>query len=277
MHPILNNRLALLCLSCVALGLPALAGSAAKPAAKGAASVDGARIAAADSEPQNWLAHGRTYGEQRFSPLRQVNDGNVEKLGLAWSYATGTRRGLQATPIVVDGTMYTTGVWSVVYALDAKTGAELWTFDPQVPRGHWRADERAVMRRARARRDVLAKIPAAHAAALRRDQFALLQLPDHLDHQFQQHLLLGLRETGDDRHEAAGPCLGHALAPGRGLQRDGAAVRGIGVLAQQRLSFQRGDGVAGRGLADADMGGRGGEPCTLWAAGDEAQNVGLGR
>ena len=84
--------------------------------------MDGARIAAADAEPQNWLAHGRTYGEQRFSPLRQVNDGNVEKLGLAWSYATGTRRGLQATPIVVDGTMYTTGVWSVVYALDAKTG-----------------------------------------------------------------------------------------------------------------------------------------------------------
>jgi quinohemoprotein ethanol dehydrogenase len=134
MHPIQQNRLAILCASFVALALPALAGGAVKPAAKGAASVDGARITAADTEPQNWLAHGRTYGEQRFSPLRQVNDGNVEKLGLAWSYATGTRRGLQATPIVVDGTMYTTGVWSVVYALDAKTGAELWTFDPQVPR-----------------------------------------------------------------------------------------------------------------------------------------------
>jgi quinohemoprotein ethanol dehydrogenase len=134
MHPIQHNRLAILCTAFVALALPALAGSAAKPTAKGAAGVDGARIAAADTEPQNWLAHGRTYGEQRFSPLRQVNDGNVEKLGLAWSYATGTRRGLQATPIVVDGTMYATGVWSVVYALDAKTGAELWTFDPQVPR-----------------------------------------------------------------------------------------------------------------------------------------------
>ncbi len=134
MRPIQHYRHAILCMSFVALALPALAGSAAKPAAKGAAGVDGARIAAADTEPQNWLAHGRTYGEQRFSPLRQVNDGNIEKLGLAWSYATGTRRGLQATPIVVDGTMYTTGVWSVVYALDAKTGAELWTFDPQVPR-----------------------------------------------------------------------------------------------------------------------------------------------
>jgi len=100
----------------------------------GAATVDGARIVAADSEPQNWLAHGRTYGEQRYSPLAQVNDGNVGKLGLAWSYATGTTRGLQASPIVVDGTMYTTGVWSVVWALDAKTGKELWKYDPEVPR-----------------------------------------------------------------------------------------------------------------------------------------------
>jgi len=99
-----------------------------------AAAVDGARIAAADSEPQNWLAHGRTYGEQRYSPLAQINDGNVEKLGLAWAYATGTMRGLQATPIVVDGSMYTTGVWSVVWALDAKTGRELWKYDPEVPK-----------------------------------------------------------------------------------------------------------------------------------------------
>ena len=96
--------------------------------------VDGARIAAADSEPGNWLAHGRTYGEQRYSPLAQVNSNNVEQLGLAWSYATGTLRGLQATPIVVDGIMYTTGVWSVVYALDARTGEEIWKYDPMVPR-----------------------------------------------------------------------------------------------------------------------------------------------
>lgn len=99
-----------------------------------AAGVDTQRIIAADSDPQNWLAHGRTYAEQRYSPLRAINDGNVEKLGLAWSYATGTRRGLQATPIVVDGRMYTTGVWSVVYALDARNGRELWKYDPQVPR-----------------------------------------------------------------------------------------------------------------------------------------------
>jgi quinohemoprotein ethanol dehydrogenase len=102
--------------------------------AAAAAPVTGERIVAADSEPQNWLAHGRTYGEQRFSPLAQIDDRNVGSLGLAWSYATGTTRGLQATPVIVDGRMYATGVWSVVYALDAKTGKPLWTYDPQVPR-----------------------------------------------------------------------------------------------------------------------------------------------
>jgi quinohemoprotein ethanol dehydrogenase len=121
---------------CVALLFCCAAGAAPEngSTAGGAATVDGARIAAADREPQNWLTHGRTYGEQRYSPLTQINDGNVEKLGLAWSFATATTRGLQATPIVVDGTMYTTGTWSVVWALDAKTGRELWKYDPEVPR-----------------------------------------------------------------------------------------------------------------------------------------------
>jgi quinohemoprotein ethanol dehydrogenase len=114
------------------LALLALAALVAQPGA--AAPVTGPRIVAADREPQNWLAHGRTYGEQRYSPLEQVNDGNVGRLGLAWSFRTGTTRGLQATPLVIDGRLYATGVWSVVYALDAKTGAELWQYDPQVPR-----------------------------------------------------------------------------------------------------------------------------------------------
>jgi PQQ-dependent dehydrogenase (methanol/ethanol family) len=95
--------------------------------------LDGARIAAADGEPQNWLAHGRTYGEQRFSPLAKINADNVKDLGLAWTYDTGTNRGLEASPIVVDGVMFATGSWSKVYALDAKTGEELWTYDPEVP------------------------------------------------------------------------------------------------------------------------------------------------
>src|SRR5262245_27481361 len=78
------------------------------------AQVDGARIAAADREPQNWLSHGRTYSEQRFSPLARINAGNVGQLGLAWSLdiKSRTARGLESTPIVVDGIMYTSGAWS---------------------------------------------------------------------------------------------------------------------------------------------------------------------
>ncbi len=102
--------------------------------ATGFANVDGTRIRNADAEPQNWLAHGRTYAEQRFSPLKQIHAGNVSRLGPAWSFLTGTKRGLEATPIVVDGVLYATGTWSVVYALDAATGRLLWRHDPQVPR-----------------------------------------------------------------------------------------------------------------------------------------------
>jgi quinohemoprotein ethanol dehydrogenase len=66
--------------------------------------------------------YGRTNDEQRFSPLKQINDQNVQKLGLVWSHEFGTNRGLEATPLVVNGVIYTTGEWSVVYALNARTG-----------------------------------------------------------------------------------------------------------------------------------------------------------
>jgi quinohemoprotein ethanol dehydrogenase len=78
--------------------------------------------------------YGRTNDEQRFSPLNQVNEQNVSKLGLIWSHEFGTTRGLEATPLVVNGVIYTTGEWSVVYAIDARTGRLLWTYDPKVPR-----------------------------------------------------------------------------------------------------------------------------------------------
>ncbi len=96
------------------------------------AMLDHQRLVAAGSEQGNWLAHGRTYDEKRFSPLTQINDQNVQQLGLAWHYDTGHNRGLEATPIVINGVIYSTGNWSVVYANDAKTGELLWQFDPQV-------------------------------------------------------------------------------------------------------------------------------------------------
>jgi len=96
--------------------------------------VDAERLANADAEPENWLAHGRTSSEQRYSPLDQINDSNVGDLGLAWFSDLDTSRGQQASPIVVDGMMYTTSAWSKVQALDAKTGQLKWQYDPEVPK-----------------------------------------------------------------------------------------------------------------------------------------------
>jgi quinohemoprotein ethanol dehydrogenase len=97
-----------------------------------AANVDSERLIEADGEPGSWMSYGRTYDEQRFSPLDQINDQNAKALGLAWSHDLETARGVEATSIVVDGVMYTTSSWSIVLALDARTGALLWTFDPKV-------------------------------------------------------------------------------------------------------------------------------------------------
>ncbi len=98
--------------------------------------IDTKRILAADDAPGDWLSYGRDYGEQRFSPLTQVNKQTIGDLELAWSFDMYTNRGLEASPIIVDGIMYMTGSWSVVFAVDAKTGEEIWSYDPEVP-GDW--------------------------------------------------------------------------------------------------------------------------------------------
>ena len=95
--------------------------------------VTASRLTHADAEPQNWLAAGHDYSDTRFSPLAAINDRNVERLRLAWFYDLDTHRGQEATPVVVDGVMYTTSAWSKVQALDAATGRLLWNFDPKVP------------------------------------------------------------------------------------------------------------------------------------------------
>ena len=86
---------------------------------------------------EDWPMHGRTAYEDRFSPLSEIDRNSVSRLGLAWSYATGSNRGLEATPLVIDGVLYATASWSIVFALDAKTGRELWRHDPKVP--GWKA------------------------------------------------------------------------------------------------------------------------------------------
>lgn len=94
--------------------------------------IDDATLRRANTRPRDWLTHGLTYAEERFSPLDLIDERTVEGLGLAWSFETGTDRGLEATPLVVDGVLYTTGSWSVVFAVDAHTGRLLWKWDPKV-------------------------------------------------------------------------------------------------------------------------------------------------
>src|SRR6266481_2508909 len=97
------------------------------------ANVDASRLINADQQPGNWMSYGRTYSEQRFSPLKQISDQNVGQLALAWYVDLDTRRGQEATPIVVDGVMYFTTAWSKVFAVKAASGEKLWAYDPKVP------------------------------------------------------------------------------------------------------------------------------------------------
>jgi PQQ-dependent dehydrogenase (methanol/ethanol family) len=101
---------------------------------RGSSAIDDARLRRADDDPGSWLMYGRTYDDHHFSPLTQINDQTVGKLGLVWTRELGTTRGLEAAPVVGSGVIYTTSAWSVVYALDAKTGDVRWTYDPEVPR-----------------------------------------------------------------------------------------------------------------------------------------------
>jgi PQQ-dependent dehydrogenase (methanol/ethanol family) len=101
-----------------------------------AGAVDTKRLSQADA-PANrgqWMSHGRDYSEQRYSPLEQINADNAARLGLAW-FADLTERGgsYETTPLVVNGRVYVTSPWSKLYAFDAKTGKQLWKFDPKVP------------------------------------------------------------------------------------------------------------------------------------------------
>ncbi len=79
-----------------------------------------------------WAQHGRTAAEERFSPLTDINADNIADLGLAWYFDYPTHRGMEATPLMIDGVIYTSGSWSMVYAHDAKTGELLWFYDPGV-------------------------------------------------------------------------------------------------------------------------------------------------
>ena len=126
--------------STVALALLMLGGLAAcNNGAKQAATAPAAATLNFAKDGRQWPSTGGGYDGQRFSPLKQITMENVGQLGLAWVGDLDSHRGIEATPIVVDGVMYVTSTWSRVFAFDAKTGATLWSYDPEVDRAHARA------------------------------------------------------------------------------------------------------------------------------------------
>jgi quinohemoprotein ethanol dehydrogenase len=96
--------------------------------------IDSAAITANTATSKDWPTYGLDYAETRFSKLNQITAENVKDIGLMWTYNLESIRGVEATPLVVDGIMYVSAPWSVVHAVDTRTGKRLWTFDPGVDR-----------------------------------------------------------------------------------------------------------------------------------------------
>ncbi len=119
---------------CAALltGNALLAPTAAKAAGRGAANVTAERLVKAADEPGQWMTYGGTYSEQRFSPLKNLDTGNVGKLGLQWYGDYETNQNQHGSPLYVDGVIYVSTARNVVHAFDAKSGKQLWKYNPMI-------------------------------------------------------------------------------------------------------------------------------------------------
>src|SRR3954447_10082419 len=111
----------------VACGLLACLASAQTPV------VDDAALRRAGAGGADWLTTGLDLAETRYSPLKHITADNVDRLRLGWAYELGSSGGGQlATPLVWNGTIYVITNWSLVFAVDARTGKERWRWDPEV-------------------------------------------------------------------------------------------------------------------------------------------------
>jgi alcohol dehydrogenase (cytochrome c) len=142
MLPALSRLAHLIALAGLALGLSACGGGAKedRQAALGSGTPAGERASAAGAtppgaKPGDWTIPARDYHSTRFSPLDQINPGNVGRLRLAWSFSTGVLRGHEAAPIVAEGTMFVVTPWpNYLYAIDLSTGEQKWKYDPGTAR-----------------------------------------------------------------------------------------------------------------------------------------------
>src|SRR5262245_12259224 len=91
------------------------------------------RIRDAAKEPGAWLTYSRDYTGRRYSPLDQINAGNVGKLRVAWMRQVNELDTFETSPIVVDGTIFITEPPNIVAALDARSGRSLWSYRKDIP------------------------------------------------------------------------------------------------------------------------------------------------
>jgi quinohemoprotein ethanol dehydrogenase len=121
----------------LAILAPAILGCPAVMSAQQPVNIDSAVLknagTANDKLAGSWLTYGKSQSEQRYSPLKQIDTSNVKWLGLAWSYVLGAGGGNQeATPLVWNNTIYGITSWSVVFAVDGRTGKQIWRWDPEL-------------------------------------------------------------------------------------------------------------------------------------------------
>jgi alcohol dehydrogenase (cytochrome c) len=122
-----------------AVAMIALAGTALALAQSqpGPAQIDGKDLLAGLANPSRWLTHSGDYASTRHSPLKQITPENIAKLAPAWSFETGLGYGRQAkfeaTPIAIDGILYLTGLYNHAWAIDGKTGTQIWHYERPLP------------------------------------------------------------------------------------------------------------------------------------------------
>jgi len=97
-----------------------------------AADVTNKRVLDESASGENWFLKGGRFDGQHYSPLAQIDEENISDLGLEWTVDLPTQDGIATTPIVIDGVIYLSGAYSIVFAVDAKNGEILWTYDPDV-------------------------------------------------------------------------------------------------------------------------------------------------
>ena len=134
----MSKRIVLPGLSALLLSATLVGCKPAAPPAPKAAQVTAERLTQAESEPGQWMTYNGSYSEQRFSRLKSIDTTNIKSLGLAWFADYDTNLQQTGAPLYIDGVIYVSTAWSKVYAYDARTGKQLWQYDPKVP-GEWAA------------------------------------------------------------------------------------------------------------------------------------------